>query len=305
MKMVIRADDVGFTHVHNIGTFEAVDNGLVTSCDVMLDTPGTIEALEFLRERPWISTGWHTHFWGAPVLNPADVPTLYDSSIGHFRRDLAQAEDVSYDEILAEMRAQMDLCIKYLGRTLDVGGGAHGNSPFARAMTKVTEEYGLVCNFAHAVDFRKMFMEGICEYTVKPDAKWEDRKIYMTVEKRGGPVNEVFSTDSIKVMRSYEPLQRWVDDEVNMAALPEDATAVVVLHPGYIDYYVAREGSQTPRAWNYLSTRTLEVHALCSQELKDWVVEKQVELVNFRDALYGTREYQNHLRYTGSPLLMK
>ena len=47
MKMIIRADDVGFTKVHNMGTFETLDNGLTTSCDVMLDTPGTVDALDY------------------------------------------------------------------------------------------------------------------------------------------------------------------------------------------------------------------------------------------------------------------
>ncbi len=304
MKMIIRADDVGFTRVHNLGTFDAVDQGLVTSCDVMLDTPGTIEALQFLHERPWISTGWHTHFWGAPVSNPADVPSMYDAATGHFRRDLAQAEDVSFEECLAEMRAQMELCIKYLGRTPDVGGGGFGDSPFQRAMGYVLKEYGLVTNFAYGVDFRALFTENKIVYTDHVDPRWAGCKIYMTVAGIGTSNREVFQTDSIKVQRAYDPLKLWTEDEAGLGLLPEDATAVVVLHPGYIDYYVAREGSQTPAAWNYLATRAIEAHALCSQELKDWIYEHRIELVNFRDALYGTRDYQNHLRHLGSPLCM-
>ena len=140
MKMIVRADDVGYTHVHNIGTFEAVDNGVVTTCDVMLDTPGSVEALELLRDRPWISTGWHTHFWGAPVLDPAEVPTMYDASIGHFRRDLSRAADVSYDECLKELRAQMDRCVQILGRPMDVASVGDWDTPLKRAKRKVVEE---------------------------------------------------------------------------------------------------------------------------------------------------------------------
>ena len=67
MKLIIRADDVGYTKIHNLGTFQTIDEGVVTSADVMLDCPGTVDALEQLKERPWISVGWHAHFWGAPV----------------------------------------------------------------------------------------------------------------------------------------------------------------------------------------------------------------------------------------------
>ena len=48
MKMIIRADDVGFTDVCNIGTFETFDKGLSTSADVMLECPGTVDS--FLRQ---------------------------------------------------------------------------------------------------------------------------------------------------------------------------------------------------------------------------------------------------------------
>ncbi len=306
MKMVIRADDVGYTHTHNLGTFQAVDHGVVTSCDVMLDTPGTVEALELLRDRPWISTGWHTHFWGSPVLNPADVPTLYDAATGHFRQDLARAEDVSYDEILAEMRAQMDRCVKIMGRALDVGGGGRGDSPFSRAMAQIVKEYGLVTNFSYNADWAKMFGEGVVEYTINPDPKWADRKIYFTVNVPGTSCSKVLRTDSIAEQRSYQPIRMWTENESGlMTNVPEDGTAVVILHPGYIDYYVCRLGDQGPRAWDFLTTRPLEVQAICSDELKNWVKAHNIEMVNFRDALYGTQDYQNHLRQIGSDLCVR
>lgn len=50
MKLVVRADDVGFSKVHNIGTFETPDHRIVTSVDVMLDVPGIENTLSRLRE---------------------------------------------------------------------------------------------------------------------------------------------------------------------------------------------------------------------------------------------------------------
>jgi len=315
MKMIIRADDVGFTKVHNMGTFETLDNGLTTSCDVMLDTPGTVDALERLRDYPWISIGWHPHFWGAPVLDPSKVPSMYDAKIGHFRRDLSRAEDVSYEECLAEMHAQMERCIKILGKAPDVCQSMGNNpSPFGRAMNTIIKEYGIVTNFLYAQDMMRISTEskpGVVlpkeywDYTIHPDEKWADKKIYMMLQKSDSATREVQKTDSIKVQRAYDPVKIWTDDECGLANLPEDATAFFFMHPGYIDYYVCREGSQTPYAWNYLATRAIEVQALCSEELKNWVRENKVEMVNFRDALYGTNEYQNHLRAIGSDLCMK
>ena len=52
MKLIIRIDDVGYSRAHNIGSFKAIDEGVATSADTMLDCPGTEEALEFLRIGP-------------------------------------------------------------------------------------------------------------------------------------------------------------------------------------------------------------------------------------------------------------
>lgn len=35
-KLVIRTDDVGYTDVHNIGTFETYEHGYSTSADVKI-----------------------------------------------------------------------------------------------------------------------------------------------------------------------------------------------------------------------------------------------------------------------------
>ena len=303
MKMVIRADDVGYTHVHNLGTFEAVDSGLVTSCDVMLDTPGTVEALELLHERPWISTGWHTHFWGSPVLDPSKVPSMVDKETGHFRRDLSRAEDVSYEECMAEMQAQMERCIQVLGRVPDTAMAGGGATAFAQALSDTAKKYGLVSNFAYHVDFRSLFEKH--EFVIADPAEtWKPRKIYMTIEMEGTPTQAVFRTDSIAVQKEYDPLRLWTADDAGLSTLPADATAVVVLHPGYLDDYVLKDGDHSPQSWQYLLTRPMEVRALCSPILRNWMLEHQIELVNFRDALFGTQEYQNHLCAVGSELCM-
>ena len=44
--------------------------------------------------------------------------------------------------------------------------------------------------------------------------------------------------------------------------------------------------------------------ALTSDTLKNWVREHNIELINFRDALHGTQEYQNHLRSVDSDLFL-
>jgi predicted glycoside hydrolase/deacetylase ChbG (UPF0249 family) len=298
MKLIVRADDVGYTNVCNIGAFETMYNGVTTAADLMLDTPGAVDAMERLKEMPWISVGWHNHFWGSPVLDPSKVPTMYDPKTGHFRADLKFAEDVSYDECLAEMRAQMDRCVKVLGRAPDTILSFGGTTPFSLATTKIIEEYGIISGFAYSKPF--FFQEGEDRGYHTPEC-YAERKIYML--QPGETTEKMVRTDSLEEHVTYNPL---IDlfSGVLFAEIPDDATVVFVLHPGYVDHYVCREGDNGPGAPHYLIVRPIDSQALCSAEIKAWIRENKFELCSFTDALHGTQKYQNHLRAIDSDLCM-
>ena len=71
------------------------------------------------------------------------------------------------------MRAELNRCVDILGRAPDVCGMVNGDSPFARAMKKVAEEYGMVYNFGH-----KMHVRPDGHFDHDPvDPKWEDAKL--------------------------------------------------------------------------------------------------------------------------------
>lgn len=300
MKLIVRADDVGYTDVCNIGAFETIYNGVTTAADLMLDTPGAIDAMKRLKELPWISVGWHSHFWGSPVLDPSEVPSLYDASTGHFRRDINRAEDVDYDECIKEMRAQMERCIKYLGRVPDTGGMAFGNSPFSRAIMDICEEYGILSGFAWSRPFP--FTAENREF--REPKNCADKKIYMMPSTiPGGHAENTIRADSLQETIKYDPLEDFISGAV-FEGIPEDAAAVFVLHPGYVDHYVLCEGDHGIGAIHYLLLRPADQYALCSDRIKQFIIEKKLELCSFTDAAYGTRKYQNHLRSIGSPLAM-
>jgi len=322
-KMIVRADDIGFSNVCNIGTFEAIENGVVTSADVMLDSPGTEDALERLKAYPWISVGWHMHMWGAPVLDPSEVPSLVEKDgefAGRFRTDLRQATDVDFDEAVKELRAQLDRCVRILGTVPDTGGGSRGNAMWSKACLQVQDEYGLAYNFTgsaapvsdkwinHIKAAKAAGEEWAKYYDVpdgglrKADEKWTSRRIF-SPGGTNGTINLL--TDSVSaVEKYYDPVLYYTEDPNHMLDLPDDMILTKAWHPGYVDYYVYRLGERVnrARAQQFVVGRVQDVAAMCDQRLKTWIKENNIELVNTRDALYGTREYQNHLSSIGSDL---
>jgi predicted glycoside hydrolase/deacetylase ChbG (UPF0249 family) len=293
MKMIIRADDVGYTDVFNIGTFEAIEKGVVTSADVMFDTPGTIDALNRLKELPWISVGWHAHFWGAPVLDAKKVPSLIDYSTLRFKKDLRNLDTITYQDIYEECRAEIELCIRILGRSPDTA--EFNDSIAGSAMKAICNEYGIAYCFAHKTHTPK----GKPTTIAVPDPKWAERRIHVLDPM---PAYDALYTDSVTQVESYEPADYYINDICRLSDYDESDIVEQSWHPGYLDYYVWREGDSGLYARNFTLGRIKDVEALCSERLKSWIKKKNIELVNFRDALYGTTEYQNHLKVAESEL---
>jgi predicted glycoside hydrolase/deacetylase ChbG (UPF0249 family) len=346
----MRADDIGMSKFCNIGSFEAIDNGVVTAAEVMLDCPGTEDALARLKAYPWLSVGWHMHMWGAPVTDSKRVPSLVEKSgpfAGRFRTDLSQSSDVVFEEALMELRAQVERCIKILGKAPDTGGGNRGASPWGKAVSQVTGEFGLASNFTieappnptfeafrdkyfkHIRDAQQAGEEWAKYYSagaggrgaaggrggaagqpgapnpVGPDPRFAGRKIIMPV---GTLAYVDLLTDSIsKVEKEYDPVLFYTEDRAGILKYPEDMIFAQAWHPGYVDYYTYRLGERAnrARAQQFVIGRTQDVAAMCDPRLKNWIKQNRIELVNFRDALYGSNDYQNHLKAIGSDLYMR
>lgn len=283
MKLIVRADDVGYTVPNNQGIIKAIDEGVVTSVDLMLDCPGFENAIEFIRERPWISVGWHPHFWGRPVLPPEEVPSMVNGE-GRFkfRKNPGLMDTCAYDEVLRESRAQIERCIRLLGKAPDYCHMGR-SGVFESARLQACDEYGIKYGFV-----TKISPDGECREKAKPE--YEAMDIFMPDQP--GSVYRCSFDDSMKVRRTYDPVKYYQDNSQDMLS---HRAVITAWHPGYLDDYIMKESS-------CLEARVTDITALCSDALREWIMENHVELCNYRDVLYGSREYQNHLKITGSPL---
>lgn len=277
MKVIFRADDVGYTNVHNLGTWKAIEDGVVTSCDLMLDTPGFEDACKYLKERPWLSIGWHTHFWGRPVLDPSEVPSMVDEE-GKFkwRKDKKAIMEVNYDEALKECRAQLNRCRELLGRIPETCGSGRG--PLGEALKTVCDENGIAYDFMGGIGYDRKEKIPAEQYRKLNIKEWIDLS-----HKHTKSLNVVD-------FPYYDPAGAIMEMPIE-----EGTIWMRSQHPGYLDTYVLAESSCT-------IPRVKDVEALCSPELKQWIIDNKIELINFHDALHGTNQVQDHLKEINSPL---
>lgn len=154
IRLVVRADDFGFSHASNMALEKILDEGTITAVSVIVNTGWLDETVEILKKHPQVSVGvhiclnseWMPYKWG-PVLPAKEVPSLVDEW-GHFfgtRKDL-MAHHPDLDQVENEIRAQVDLALRkglkisYMDHHMSM---AVSTPEMRERFVKVAKEHGL------------------------------------------------------------------------------------------------------------------------------------------------------------------
>lgn len=154
-RLIIRSDDMGFSHGSNVANQQLLETGMPVNISVLFTGPWYREAVEILRQYDHTSIGvhlcanaeWKNFKWG-PVASKDQVPSLLNEE-GYFRGSY-QELNIDHEPVVAEMeiefRAQIERALA-TGLKIDyvdnhIGAGMH--TPQQRAMVeKLAKEYGL------------------------------------------------------------------------------------------------------------------------------------------------------------------
>lgn len=119
VRLIVNADDLGWTPGVNDGIFTAHLDGIVSSATLMVNGLGAEHAAAALADSRLDSLGVGLHValsgGGRPTLPPDEIPSLVDEE-GRLPRRPEGLESARPDEIRAEVRAQLARFAELVGR---------------------------------------------------------------------------------------------------------------------------------------------------------------------------------------------
>lgn len=247
-KIIVRADDLGYSEGVNYGIAKSCIDGIVRSVGVMTNMPTVEHGLNLLKGHK-ICLGLHTNICiGKPLSNPKLIPSLLQET-GEFKssKEYRNMKDdfVVLDEVIIEIEAQYQKFVELIGhKPRYFEGHAVSSSNFFKGLEIVAERHG-------------------CEYLAGAPAdgpvRFKNSMLY-------------FAMDSMK--SDYEPFES-LKDAVNRVH-KDDGIEMFIGHPGYLDSYILSNSSLTiPRAY--------EVEMLCSEETKEWLRNNEVIIMSYDD----------------------
>ncbi|WP_080058674.1 polysaccharide deacetylase family protein [Spirosoma aerolatum] len=156
-RLIVRGDDMGYSHAGNEALIKCVKEGIETSIEVIVPSPWFPEAVKMLAENPTVDVGIHlaiTSEWDNVKWRPvSDCPSLRDAD-GYFypmvrpnknypKRSIVE-NDWQLADIEKEFRAQIELALKKIPRISHFSShmGCSDMSAEVSALTqKLAKEY--------------------------------------------------------------------------------------------------------------------------------------------------------------------
>lgn len=159
-RLLVRIDDMGFSHAANLACIEAYKNGIARSVEVIVPGPWFEEAAKLLNDHPGLDAGVHltlTSEWANLKWRPLTYsPSLTDAD-GYFfpmiwknerfpEGSFLKESNWKLEEIEQELRAQIELAVKKIPQISHVTAHMGCSSISAEVkdlVKKLAQEYDL------------------------------------------------------------------------------------------------------------------------------------------------------------------
>ena len=259
-RLVIRGDDMGFSHSANEALIKTYKEGILTSIEVIAPSPWFPEAAKYLQQNPQIDVGLHfavSSEWDNVKWRPlSDAPSLRNDDgyfypmtfpNKHYPAQSVVENAAALKDIEKELRAQLALALKYIPRLSHISGhmGSISLSGEVKEMSKrVAEEFNLT------------LVDGGRDNVFNAEYIWFDSRNMSTDQRIDAFITKL---DELKPGHTY----------------------VYVEHPGMANdelkaiHHIGYE--------NVAQDRQAVTDMLTSEKLKEAIVRRGIRLVSYKE----------------------
>ena len=267
MKLLVQADDYGMTIGVTEGIVASARDGVLTQTGLFTNMPSTEYAVRRYKEEiPHVLLGQDLNLsTGSPVTDPKLIPSLVQengaflTSKMHRIRQTEDPNHISYEEAFLEYDNQVKRFIELVGDIPGyIGGHAFMNETTDKALHDIIAKYGArdAMALVPMADDRIIRVSGWSNPKQLPDKTYDY---------------------SVMTQLEQDPLTMFIEHhfrEFEEHADDPDAIAMIHTHAGFWDRDLYKLSS-------FNAVRPMEAGFLCSEELKNFIKEHNIELVNY------------------------
>ena len=262
-RLIVNADDFGFTPDVNEGIVEAHRRGILTATTLMANGSAFEDAVRLAREAPTLDIGCHLVLvGGASLLSGKPFPL----TVSRLLIAIAGKQVRPYEELQAQVRRIFDSGVR--PSHLDTHKHTHLAPPVLEAVARLSEEFGIPW-VRRPFDFPlRAAIPPVVRLTSKSLGLLR-RRFHRVLEKHHSRTTDHFAGFQITGrFRTAELVEL-------IGVLPEGSTELMC-HPG-------KCGSALRQARTRLKeSREAELAALTAPEVKTALERSRVELVNYQ-----------------------
>lgn len=287
-RLIVNADDFGLTEGVNRAVIEGHLDGIITSASLLANGAGFQSAVELAKKHIHLGVGVHLNLTqGRPIANSREITNLLDPEGQFFSGPLNQVKrlltgQTRLDDVETELRAQIARvrCSGVRITHLDGHQHIHVLPKVFNIVIRLAKEFGIAAirspaervvdmlplmgrNGRSSALIFKQFLTGRALTVLSSSLRKElDRARLMCPAHFYGVIQTGF-LDAATLARIIRHLPQ--------------GTTELMCHPGYVD----AELSMIPT--RLLTQREKELQALTGPEIKQLILAKAIQLINYRD----------------------